>query len=110
MITGAAASITPSSPIRTADSHPAASQPDFDFCRQLIEEDLIPDDVRIQRPLGRATAGLAAMGAAMGLFREIGQVIQVGECNFRLDHPEFSQMTRGIGVLRTKGRAKCINI
>jgi 2-isopropylmalate synthase len=27
---------------------PAASQPDFDFCRQLIEEDLIPDDVHIQ--------------------------------------------------------------
>ena len=27
---------------------PAASQPDFDFIRQLIEEDLIPDDVTIQ--------------------------------------------------------------
>jgi 2-isopropylmalate synthase len=27
---------------------PAASQPDFDFCRQLIDEDLIPDDVYIQ--------------------------------------------------------------
>lgn len=27
---------------------PAASQPDFDFCRQLIEQDLIPDDVHIQ--------------------------------------------------------------
>ena len=27
---------------------PAASQPDFDFCRQLIEDDLIPDDVHIQ--------------------------------------------------------------
>ena len=27
---------------------PSASQPDFDFCRQLIEEDLIPDDVTIQ--------------------------------------------------------------
>jgi 2-isopropylmalate synthase len=27
---------------------PAASQPDFDFCRQLIEADLIPDDVHIQ--------------------------------------------------------------
>jgi len=27
---------------------PAASQPDFDFVRQLIEEDLIPDDVMIQ--------------------------------------------------------------
>ncbi|RBW49822.1 2-isopropylmalate synthase [Marinobacter sp. F3R11] len=27
---------------------PAASQPDFDFCRKLIEEDRIPDDVKIQ--------------------------------------------------------------
>ena len=27
---------------------PAASQPDFDFIRQLIDEDLIPDDVTIQ--------------------------------------------------------------
>ncbi len=27
---------------------PAASQPDFDFVRQLIDEDLIPDDVTIQ--------------------------------------------------------------
>jgi 2-isopropylmalate synthase len=27
---------------------PSASQPDFDFVRQLIDEDLIPDDVHIQ--------------------------------------------------------------
>jgi 2-isopropylmalate synthase len=27
---------------------PSASQPDYDFCRLLIEEDLIPDDVWIQ--------------------------------------------------------------
>jgi 2-isopropylmalate synthase len=27
---------------------PSASQPDFDFLRMLIEEDLIPDDVWIQ--------------------------------------------------------------
>ena len=27
---------------------PAASETDFDFCRQIIEEDLIPDDVVIQ--------------------------------------------------------------
>src|SRR5207253_4114213 len=27
---------------------PSASQPDFDFVRQIIEEDLIPDDVIIQ--------------------------------------------------------------
>ena len=27
---------------------PSASQPDFDFCRLLIEKDLIPDDVTVQ--------------------------------------------------------------
>src|SRR4029453_929281 len=27
---------------------PTASQPDFDFIRQLIEDDLVPDDVTIQ--------------------------------------------------------------
>jgi len=27
---------------------PSASQPDYDFVRQLIEEDLVPDDVFIQ--------------------------------------------------------------
>ena len=27
---------------------PAASQPDFDFCRKLIEEERVPDDVTIQ--------------------------------------------------------------
>src|ERR1700716_177734 len=27
---------------------PSASQPDYDFIRQLIEQDLIPDDVTIQ--------------------------------------------------------------
>src|SRR5579863_6600117 len=27
---------------------PSASQPDFDFIRQIIEEDLIPDDVAVQ--------------------------------------------------------------
>ncbi|AOY87433.1 2-isopropylmalate synthase [Marinobacter salinus] len=27
---------------------PAASQPDFDFCRKLIEENRVPDDVKIQ--------------------------------------------------------------
>ncbi|HWB87586.1 MAG TPA: 2-isopropylmalate synthase [Acidimicrobiia bacterium] len=27
---------------------PAASQPDFDFVRQLVEDDLIPDDVTVQ--------------------------------------------------------------
>ena len=33
---------------------PSASQPDYDFVRQLIEEDLIPDDVIIQVQIGRA--------------------------------------------------------
>jgi 2-isopropylmalate synthase len=36
---------------------PSASQPDFDFCRWLIEEDQIPDDVTIQA-LTQARGGL----------------------------------------------------
>jgi 2-isopropylmalate synthase len=36
---------------------PSASQPDFDFCRWLIEEDQIPSDVTIQA-LTQARAGL----------------------------------------------------
>ncbi len=27
---------------------PSASQPDFDFCRQLVDDDLVPDDVTVQ--------------------------------------------------------------
>ena len=27
---------------------PSASQPDYDFCRQLVEEELVPDDVTVQ--------------------------------------------------------------
>jgi len=38
---------------------PAASQPDFDFCRKLIEENRIPDNVTIQ-VLTQARAGLIA--------------------------------------------------
>ncbi len=33
---------------RSRSGFPSASQPDFDFVRQLIEEDRIPDDVTIQ--------------------------------------------------------------
>ena len=33
---------------RSRSGFPSASQPDFDFVRQLIEEDLVPDDVTIQ--------------------------------------------------------------
>ncbi|MGS2718492.1 2-isopropylmalate synthase [Eionea flava] len=38
---------------------PSASQPDFDFCRWLIEENQIPDDVTIQA-LTQARSGLIA--------------------------------------------------
>ena len=38
---------------------PAASQTDFDFCRELIDKDLIPDDVTVQ-VLGQARPELIA--------------------------------------------------
>jgi len=33
---------------RRSSGFPAASQPDFDFLRELIEKDLVPSDVTIQ--------------------------------------------------------------
>ncbi len=51
---------------------PAASQPDFDFCRKLIEENHIPDDVTIQvltqaRPELIARSFEALKGAARAI-------------------------------------------
>ncbi|HJP41393.1 MAG TPA: 2-isopropylmalate synthase [Dehalococcoidia bacterium] len=62
---------------------PSASQPDFDFVRQLIEEDLIPNDVTIQvlvqcRPelLDRTYEGLAGAKRAIVHFYNSTSVLQ----------------------------------
>lgn len=54
---------------------PSASQPDFDFCRKLIEEDLIPEDVTVQ-VLVQARAGLIkrTYEALVGIKRAIVHV------------------------------------
>ena len=41
---------------------------------------------------------------------KIHVVIQICECTLRLDHPELSCMTCGIGILCSESRSKCINI
>ena len=40
--------LCPSASSRSRSAFPSASQTDFDFVRELIEEDLIPEDVTIQ--------------------------------------------------------------
>ncbi|HVM52156.1 MAG TPA: 2-isopropylmalate synthase [Acidimicrobiales bacterium] len=62
---------------------PSASQPDFDFVRQLVEEDLIPDDVTIQvltqcRPdlIERTYEAIAGAHAAIVHFYNSTSVLQ----------------------------------
>src|SRR3954470_1232842 len=62
---------------------PSASQPDFDFLRQLIEEDRIPDDVTIQvltqcRPelIERTYEGIAGASKAIVHFYNSTSVLQ----------------------------------
>jgi 2-isopropylmalate synthase len=62
---------------------PSASQPDFDFVRQLIDEDLIPDDVTIQvlvqcRPelIERTYEGLQGANRAIVHFYNSTSVLQ----------------------------------
>lgn len=62
---------------------PSASQPDFDFLRQLIEDDLIPDDVTIQvlvqcRPelIERTYEGIAGAPRAIVHFYNSTSVLQ----------------------------------
>ena len=43
-------------------------------------------------------------------FRQAGNVVQVGEGHFRLQHPEFRQVAAGVGVLGAEGRAEGINL
>ena len=42
-------------------------------------------------------------------FRQTCNIIQVGERHFRLQHPEFRQVTAGVGVFGTEGRAKGVD-
>src|SRR6185312_9734020 len=54
---------------------PAASQTDFDFVRSLIENDVVPDDVRIERTVqslaGARLATVHMYNAAAPLFRNV---------------------------------------
>jgi 2-isopropylmalate synthase len=72
---------------------PSASQPDFDFCRMLIEEDLIPEDVTIQvlvqcrqELLERTYEALQGAPRAVVHFYNSTSVLQ-RKVVFRLDKP-----------------------
>ena len=77
---------------------PSASQPDFDFVRQLIEEDLIPDDVTIQvltqcRPelIERTYESLVGAKQAIVHFYNSTSVLQ-RRVVFGLDKPGITQI------------------
>ncbi len=85
---------------------PSASQPDFDFLRKLIEEDLIPDDVWIQvltqcRPelIERTYEGLAGVPRAIVHFYNSTNPLQ-REVVFGLDKD-------GIRDVAVDGARKC---
>src|SRR5437763_626155 len=77
---------------------PSASQPDFDFLRQLIEDDLIPDDVTIQvltqcRPelIERTYEGLRGAPRAIVHFYNSTSVLQ-RRVVFRSDKAGITQI------------------
>ena len=37
-------------------------------------------------------------------------VLQISECDFRLDHPELSCVAGGVGILCTEGRSEGVDI
>jgi len=41
---------------------------------------------------------------------QIGVVVEIGEGNLRLDHPELGQMPRGVGVFSAEGGAKGVDL
>jgi 2-isopropylmalate synthase len=77
---------------------PSASQPDFDFCRLLIEEDLIPDDVTIQvltqcRPelIERTYESIAGASRAIVHFYNSTSILQ-RRVVFGLDKPGITDI------------------
>ncbi len=77
---------------------PSASQPDYDFLRQLIEEDLIPDDVWIQvlvqcreELIERTYEGLAGAPRAIVHFYNSTNPLQ-REVVFRMDQAGIKQV------------------
>ena len=86
---------------------PAASQPDFDFCRKLIEEDRIPDDVTIQvltqaRPELIARSFEALKGAARAVVHVYNSTSTVQrEQVFNMDRDGIKQIAvRGAQIVK----------
>ena len=88
----------------------AASQPDYDFCRHLIENDLIPDDVTIQvlTQASRRTDRPHLRGDRGGISRHRPSVqLDVGHpTTSRVQHrPGGHRQHRGQGGRALHGRA-----
>ena len=43
-------------------------------------------------------------------FRQVGIVVQIGECDLGLDHPELGEMAGGVGVLGAERRAEGVDL
>ncbi|MFN0093814.1 MAG: 2-isopropylmalate synthase [Dehalococcoidia bacterium] len=91
---------------------PSASQPDFDFLRQLIEEELIPDDVTIQvlvqcRPelLERTYEGLAGVKNAIVHFYNSTSVLQ-RRVVFKAGKPEITKIATDAAAMCKQLEAK----
>ena len=86
---------------------PSASQPDFDFCRLLIEEDLIPDDVTVQvlvqcrnELIDRTYEALAGVPCAIVHFYNSTSALQ--------RRVVFNQDKAGITKIATDAAAYCL--
>jgi 2-isopropylmalate synthase len=87
---------------------PSASQPDFDFVRQLIEEDLVPDDVTIQvltqcRPqlIERTYESIKGARQAIVHFYNSTSILQ-RRVVFGLDYDSISQIATDAARLARK--------
>ena len=62
----------------------------------------------------RHVVGTLVEHRAKHIFQEclgkIGVVVEIGEREFGLDHPELGQMSRGIGILGAEGRAEGVDL
>jgi 2-isopropylmalate synthase len=86
---------------------PSASQPDFDFCRLLIEEDLIPEDVTVQvlvqcrnELIDRTYEALAGVPRAIVHFYNSTSALQ--------RRVVFNQDKAGITKIATDAAAYCL--
>ena len=90
--------------VRVGKAHEAALEDTLEARDELLVEHVVEEldvvEAVIQSPLD------AVLDELLG---KLHVIIDVVEGNFRLDHPEFRQVARRVGVLRAEGRAKRVD-